>query len=58
MRLDFINSFLQSKDNLFGHEKIFQIIFIALPTDQGIKLFTFIFQGFCLDFKLMILQFL
>ena len=36
----------QSGNNLFESEKVFQIIHIVLPTEQNIKCFTFIFQGF------------
>ena len=41
----------RSGSNLFEHEKVFQTIGIALPTEQSIKFFTFIFEGFCLNFK-------
>ena len=35
---------------MFEHEKIFHKIGIVLPTEQIIKSFRFIFQGFCLRF--------
>ena len=41
----------RSRDNLFGCEKVFQIIHIVLPTELNIKSTTFIFQIFCLNFK-------
>ena len=41
----------RSGNNLFEREKVFQIIHIALPTEEGIKSSTFIFQTFCLNFK-------
>ena len=37
--------------NSFEHEKEFQIIGIVLATERSIKSFTFIFLGFCLNFK-------
>ena len=37
--------------NLFKHLKVFQIIGIALATERSIKSVTFIFLGFCLNFK-------
>ena len=37
--------------NLFDYEKVFQISGIVLATEQSIKSFTFIFQGFYLNFK-------
>ena len=41
----------QSGNNLFGCEKVFQIIHIVLATEQNIKSSTVIFQIFCLNFK-------
>ena len=41
----------QSGNNLFEHEKLFQIIGIVVATEQSIKSFTFIFQDLCLTFK-------
>ena len=32
-------------------KKVFQIFDLVLPTEQSIKSSTFIFQGFCLNFK-------
>ena len=54
MRLIFISGFWREYvqrggNNLFEHEKVFQIIGIVLSTEQSIKSFTF--QGFCLNFK-------
>ena len=56
MLLIFISSFQrgyvrQSGNNLLEHEKVFQIIGIVLTTEQSVKLFKFISQGFCLNFK-------
>ena len=57
MRLISISSFQggyvqQSRNNnWFRHEKVFQIISIVLPTEQSIKAFAIIFQGFLLNFK-------
>ena len=41
----------RSGDNLYKHEKVFQIIGIVLPDEKSIKCFTFIFQSFYLNFK-------
>ena len=56
MRIIFITSFWRayiqrSANNLFEHEKLSEIIDTALPTEQSIKSFTFIFQSFCLNLK-------
>ena len=56
MILVFIGSFWRryaqrSRNNLFEHEKVFQIIGIVLLTEQSIKSVAFIFQGFCFNFK-------
>ena len=52
MILIFISSFereyvQRSRNNLFEHENVFQIIGVVLPNEQSIKSFTFAFQGFC-----------
>ena len=57
MRLIFFTSFQESyvqrsRNSLSKHEKVFQIISIVLSFEQSIEFFTFIFQGFCLNFKL------
>ena len=62
MRLIVISSFYrgyvqQSGNNLFEHELVFQIIGIVLPTDQSVKSFAFIFQGFCFNFELTFMIF-
>ena len=36
---------------LFEHEKLFQMIDFVLVTERSRKSFTFIFLGFCLNFK-------
>ena len=41
----------QRGNNLFEHEKVFQIIGIVLQTEQSIKSVAFIFLGFCLNLK-------
>ena len=43
----------RSGNNLFEHEKVFQIIGIVLTTEteRSIKSFKFTFLGFCLNFK-------
>ena len=41
----------QRGNNLFEHEKVFQIIGIVLQTEESIKSFTSIFLGFCLNSK-------
>ena len=49
----FQESYVQrSRNSLSKHEKVFQIISIVLSFEQSIEFFTFIFQCFCLNFKL------
>ena len=47
----------RSGSNFFEREKVFEIIHIVLPTEQSIKSFTFIFQTFCLNFKINLYDF-
>ena len=56
MILVFIGSFWRgyaqrSRNNLCEHEKVSQIIGIVPSTEQSIKSFAFISQGFCFSFK-------
>ena len=54
--INFISNFQRgfvrrNGNNLFKHEKVFQISGVTLAIEQNIKSFSFIFLGFCLYFK-------
>ena len=51
LQVEFYKKVSRSEINLFADEKVFQIIGIVLATERSIKSFTFMFLGFCLNFK-------